>query len=157
MRRADRQIKDTDVLENLLRQGDLVHLALADNNVPYLVTLNYAYEDGAFYLHCARQGKKIDILRKNPNVFFQIVLLNKLITDEDPCEWTTKFKSLAGEAVAEIQETYEEKRKSLQILMKHYGMVNADFAERETKGVLTIKLTIKSITGKTNEQPVQAE
>lgn len=156
MRRTDREIKDTEALDNLLRQGDLVHLALADENRPYLVTLNYAYHNGALYIHCARQGKKIDILRKNPAVFFQIVLLNKLVTDEAACEWTTKFKSLSGEATAEIQDTHEEKREALQILMKHYGMVNTDFTERETKNVLTVRLTIKSLTGKTNEHSERA-
>ncbi len=150
MRRSEREIKDYKLLENLLKQGEVIHLALADAPYPYLVTVNYGYEDDAFYFHCAPQGRKIDLLRKDPKVYFQIILKNELIKAESACRWTTKFTSVSGEAEAVIQESHGEKRRALQIIMNHCGMPDTEFTENMTKSVLTVKLNIVSLSGKSS-------
>ncbi|MCD8569845.1 MAG: pyridoxamine 5'-phosphate oxidase family protein [Geovibrio sp.] len=152
MRRSEREIKDYKLLENLLKQGEVIHLALADAPYPYLVTVNYGYEDDALYFHCASEGRKIDLLRKNPKVFFQLILKNELVKAETACRWTTKFTSVCGEAEAVIQESHAEKRKALRIIMSHYGMPDAEFTENMTRTVLTVKLNLVSLSGKSNAE-----
>jgi nitroimidazol reductase NimA-like FMN-containing flavoprotein (pyridoxamine 5'-phosphate oxidase superfamily) len=152
MRRSEREIKDYNILENLLKQGEVIHLALADSPCPYLVTVNYGYMDDALYFHCASEGRKIDLIKKNPDVFFQIILKNELIKAESACRWTTKFTSVCGEAKAVIQETHADKRKALQIIMDHYGMKDTEFTENMTRNMLTVKLNIVSISGKSNAE-----
>ncbi|QAR31989.1 pyridoxamine 5'-phosphate oxidase family protein [Geovibrio thiophilus] len=152
MRRSEREIKDYKLLENLLKQGEVIHLALADAPYPYLVTVNYGYRDDALYFHCASQGRKIDLLKQDPKVYFQIILRNELVRAESACRWTTKFTSVCGEADAVIQESHAEKRKALQIIMGHYGLHDSEFTENMTKNMLTVKLNIVSLSAKSNEE-----
>jgi nitroimidazol reductase NimA-like FMN-containing flavoprotein (pyridoxamine 5'-phosphate oxidase superfamily) len=150
MRRSEREIKDYNILVSLLKRGEFIHLALADGNSPYLVTVNYGYSDDALYFHCAPEGRKVDILRKNPCVYFQIITGAELVKAESSCRWTTKFTSVSGEATAVIQETHEEKRRALQVIMNHFGKNDVDFAESQTSRMLTVKLNITSLSGKSN-------
>jgi nitroimidazol reductase NimA-like FMN-containing flavoprotein (pyridoxamine 5'-phosphate oxidase superfamily) len=150
MRRQEREITENDKIENLLRQGKELHLALADGSKPYLVTVNYGYKDKALYFHCAREGRKLDILRKNPLVYFQIIPESKIIQGEPACRWTCKYSSVCGEAAAEIHNMHQQKRIGLQILMSQFGKADADFGENETKNFTVVKLNILSLSGKSS-------
>jgi len=63
---------DREHLEQILCEEDIGRLALAVDNEPYVVPINYAYVDGRILLHCALDGKKLDFIRKNPNVCFEV-------------------------------------------------------------------------------------
>lgn len=76
MRRKDRQVQDPKKIEELLNRADVLHLALADEEIPYIVALSYGYalENGklTFYFHAAKSGHKIDLIHTNPNAAIQI-------------------------------------------------------------------------------------
>ena len=75
MRRSDREITDLNKIISIINDCKVIHLAMLDDGEPYLLPLNfgYTYEDGAFsfFCHSAREGRKLDILRKNPTVAFE--------------------------------------------------------------------------------------
>ncbi len=61
MRRKDREIKEVSILESIISNSDVCRIAFADNNLPYIVTLNFGYIGGdhpRFYFHCAKGGEK---------------------------------------------------------------------------------------------------
>ena len=70
MRRNDRQVFDGEI-DAILRRGRVLHLGLQDGDAPYVVPVNYGFavEDGkrVLYFHGAGAGKKLDLLRRNPN------------------------------------------------------------------------------------------
>lgn len=72
MRRKDREITDICAILDLVSECKVCRLAMTDGGVPYIVPLNYGYEyaDGAltFYFHSAKEGRKLEILKKNPTV-----------------------------------------------------------------------------------------
>ena len=74
--RKDREIKDKKIIEEIIQKCKYMTLALCKNNLPYLVTLSYGYdiEKEVFYFHSANEGRKIDYLRENPNVYGQILV-----------------------------------------------------------------------------------
>ena len=76
MRRKDREVTDPAIVEKILQESSVCHLAMARNNIPYVVPLNYGYiwEDDRLILlfHSAKAGEKLDILEENPRVFFSI-------------------------------------------------------------------------------------
>jgi len=76
MRRVDREIKDQKALQQLLLNTGYLTLSMADGDEPYAVPLDYVYdeEENAVYFHCAREGKKIEFLKKNPRVWGLVVL-----------------------------------------------------------------------------------
>ena len=72
VRRQDKKISDPNLIERVIQKGTVVHIAMMDGDKPYQIPLNYGYKDNQFYIHSAREGKKIDLLRANNLVHFQI-------------------------------------------------------------------------------------
>ena len=76
MRRKDREILDLDKIESIIAGARYMHLGMFEENYPYVVPLHYGYEmkDGklTFYVHGAKEGHKLDCLRKNDHVFVEI-------------------------------------------------------------------------------------
>lgn len=65
VRRKDKEITNRAEIEGILKKAFICHLGLSDGDLPYVVPMNYGYEDGHIYLHCATEGKKLDIIKKN--------------------------------------------------------------------------------------------
>lgn len=78
LRRKEKKIRDRNEMLDVIRNAKYITLAMCEDNMPYLVTLSHGYdaERNAIYFHCAKEGKKIDILRKN-NVVWGQALLDK--------------------------------------------------------------------------------
>lgn len=76
LRRKEKEIQDPDELKAILAGALYVTLAMCRGDEPYLVTLSPGYdrERNALYFHCAREGKKIDILKANGRVWGQAIL-----------------------------------------------------------------------------------
>lgn len=74
MRRKDREVKDMDGIFDIVERCNVVHLGMVDNGKPYVVALNFGYEREGngliLYLHCAMEGRKIDILLRQSRRIF---------------------------------------------------------------------------------------
>lgn len=71
MRQRARQVTDKEIICAMLDGMDVLFLGMHDAQAPYVVPLNFGYtfeDDLVFYFHCAKDGHKLDCLRKNPNV-----------------------------------------------------------------------------------------
>jgi nitroimidazol reductase NimA-like FMN-containing flavoprotein (pyridoxamine 5'-phosphate oxidase superfamily) len=76
MRRKDKEIKDRSEMIAIIEQAKYITIAMSRDNEPYLVTLSHGYDRAkhCFYFHCADEGKKIDILKKNSLVWGQALI-----------------------------------------------------------------------------------
>lgn len=76
MRRKDKQITEHNELVKPLKQAEYITLSLCIENKPYIATLSHGYdeENNCIYFHSAREGKKIDILKENPEVWGQALI-----------------------------------------------------------------------------------
>ena len=68
MRRSEREITESTVIEEILAGAEICRIAMIDGNLPYLLPFNYGYRDNVIYIHCAPEGRKINILKKNKTV-----------------------------------------------------------------------------------------
>ena len=88
MKKNDKSVKDMDEIKNIVSQCQVVKVAMCEDNTPYLVPLNYGYEfnedELILYCHCSNEGKKLDILDKNPNVFIEIDNEHNIIEGNTP-------------------------------------------------------------------------
>ncbi len=75
MRRKDKAFSDKAMMTRLLKSTQYLTLAMVDDGEPYLVPLSYGYDEsnGKIYIHMANEGKKLEILRKNPAVWGQVL------------------------------------------------------------------------------------
>jgi uncharacterized protein len=149
MRRKEKEIAHREPLEEVLQKALICRLAMSDNDQPYVIPLNFGYEDNTLYFHCAREGKKLDILRKNSRICFEVDIDHELVKGESACEWGMKGRSVVGIGKAFLINDMAGKQKALDIIMKHYGAPGPfSYKEKGVEKVLIIKVEIESMTGK---------
>jgi len=78
MRRKDKEIAEPEGIRAILKEAKHITVAMSLHDEPYLATLSHGFdeENGCVYFHCAREGKKVEILRANPVVQGQALLDN---------------------------------------------------------------------------------
>lgn len=143
MRRKDREILDVVEIEKAINESDVVRVGFAVGDTPYIVPMNFGYDQGAFYFHCAKNGRKIDMMRSNPNVCFELEAKKELITGDRPCDWSMKYVSVMGSGKLSIIESDEEKRRAMDLIMVHYGATGPfHYDEKHMNAVYLLKLVI---------------
>ena len=158
MTKRERQVTDEKQILQILDTGKVLHLGLAVNNEPYVVPMNYGYtmENGKLtvYMHSALRGKKLDMIRENPNVFFEIDCdLQPFGEGDIPCQYGMVYSSIMGKGKATIVEDVEEKMAAMSALMK--TQTNKDFAfnERLVSIVAVIRIDVAEYTAKHRPLP----
>ena len=148
MRRVDKEITHRAEMESIIRRSMVCRLALADENLPYLVPLCFGYKDNSLYFHSIGQGKKLDMLKKNNNVCFEFDIDYEPIKADKACDWGMKFKSVIGFGKASFVEDFESKCRALDIIMQQYSGESFAYPEAKVKNTVIIKVEIEHMTGK---------
>ena len=79
----------------------------------------YAGNQLVFYLHCAKEGHKLDVMQENPHVCVELETNVELVSGGDvPCKYGASFASVFGRGKAELVENEQEKIKGLKLLMQ---------------------------------------
>ena len=151
------QVADPTQIKRILDTAKVLHLGLAVDNEPYVVPMNYGYvlEDGklVLYLHSAVQGKKLDMLRANPNVFFSIDCDRMPFEGRVPCQYGLVYSSIMGRGTATIVEDVEEKKQAMTILMKTQTGKDFTFEDRLVSIVAVIRIDVAEYTTKHRPLP----
>jgi nitroimidazol reductase NimA-like FMN-containing flavoprotein (pyridoxamine 5'-phosphate oxidase superfamily) len=131
---------------------------MAENNLPYMVPLNFGYEykngELSLYFHGAREGKKNDILKKNPEACFEMDGAHRLIEGPEPAAYSFAYESIIGFGTVEFVEGDEEKSYGLNLLMEHQaGKAGFTFPEDQLRTVAVYKIKARSFTGKRRPLP----
>lgn len=148
MNRKDREINNLNMIEEILNKSKVLRLALCDDNHPYVVPLTFGYNNNHIYIHSSKKGMKIDLLKKNNNVAFEVDINTELVISDKACGFSMKYESVVGFGKAFFIENYEEKKEALNIIMSHYKKGNFDYSLNEIKGVSIIRIDIDSMSGK---------
>ena len=154
-----RELKITDMerITAILDTCKVLHLGLAVDGEPYVVPMNYGYimEEGklTLYLHSAVKGKKIDMLEKNPKVFFSMECDLAPFEGKVPCQYGLSYSSVMGRGVARIVEDVEEKKKAMSILMKTQTEKDFTFDEKLVSIVAVLRIDVESYTAKHRPLP----
>lgn len=123
MRRSDREVLDLDEILDIIDACDVCRIAMVDNGIPYVVPMNFGYMfDGEklhLCFHSALEGRKLDILRQNPTVCFEMDTAHELTRGETPCQYGMDYASVIGIGTARIVETAREKCEMLSSVMLH--------------------------------------
>ena len=157
MTRREREITDIDEIRGILDRAKIVHVGMVDGNRPYVVPMNYGYtlNDGklTFYLHGAMRGRKLDVIRTNPNVFVELDTDIVPFEGEVACKYGLCYSSVMGEGVAEIVEDTELKKEALSIFMKTQTGKDFEFNDKMVSVVSIIKINISEFTAKKRPMP----
>lgn len=147
MRRKDKQISDRGELEQIIDQAVVCRIAYVRDGVPHIVPVNFGYEYNCLYFHSAVEGHKIDSLRRDSRVCFEMETDVELLAASAPCKWTVKYRSVIGHGRVFFIEEIGAKRKALDIITRHYGC-GRDYSAASLDKVTLVKIEIDSLTGK---------
>lgn len=155
--RREREVTDIEEIIGILDRAKIVHVGMIDGNHPYVVPMNYGYtlENGklTLYLHGAKEGRKLDILSENPNVFIEIDTDIVPFEGHTACHYGICYSSVMGEGTAEIIEDTEAKKEALTILMKTQTEKDFSFTDRMVSIVTVIKIHVDEFTAKKRPLP----
>ncbi len=157
MTRREREVTDINEIIKILDTAKVLHLGLCIENEPYVVPMNYGYTmDGdklTVYLHGARRGKKLDMMRENPNVFFELCCDITPFEGDVACRYGITYSSVMGKGRAEIVENIEEKKRGLTLLMKTQTGKDFSFEDRMAEVVSVIRIDVSEYTAKHRPLP----
>jgi uncharacterized protein len=153
MRRSDRQINDLKQMEAILERAQCLRLGLVDNGLAYIVPMSFgmAREGGKLrlYFHSAPEGRKIELIEAEGVASFEADMDIRLIGADQACEFSSAYQSVIGHGTIEVLRGEEEKLHALQVLMEHYtGKTDWPIDGRSLAGVVAIRLTVETMTGK---------
>lgn len=152
MSRQDRLVTDKEELIEIIRRCQVIHIGMHDGEDIYVIPMNYGYtwQEGelTFYLHGALEGKKIDLLKKNGRIGFEVDCDHELVEGKLPCQFAFKFASVAGTGTAELLEDPQEKIKAMECLMRQYSDREFAFTERLLSIVSLIRVRVDAFTGR---------
>jgi len=149
MRRKEKEITDDKELISIIEKAEICRLAMIDEDQPYLVPMNFGYKDNVFYFHSAREGKKIDLLRKNPRVCLEIESDTSLIKSETPCDWSMKYRSIIARGSVEFIDDPAEKKEAFHTIMHQYSPGKEySYTPAMMKAVTLFRLPVREMRGK---------
>ncbi|NCC74527.1 MAG: pyridoxamine 5'-phosphate oxidase family protein [Sphingobacteriia bacterium] len=118
-----REVTHLPALIETALKSDACYIAMVDDDqMPYVVPMNFGISNESIYLHSARTGKKITILRKRPQVCVCFSTDHQLRwqSEKVACSYSMKYRSVLAHGRVEFIEDHDEKMKALNTIMQHY-------------------------------------
>lgn len=154
MRRKDREVTDVSRIKEIVSRCKVCRLGMTEGTQAYIVPLNFGYDwDDALtlYFHSATEGRKLDILRVNPRVCFEMDVEGGLVESPTPCSFGFSFASVMGEGVVEFIEDAALKAEALTSLMRHQTGREIPVSPEMAKGVCVYRVRAERISAKARE------
>lgn len=121
MRRSEKEIRDREIIDWVLHEAEVCRIAFSDDENPYMVSMNFGYDGNSIYLHSAQYGRKIDILRKNNRVCFEVDIKTEIVKSSKPCNWGMRYYSVIGFGKSHFWDDNKDKKDALDVIMTKYS------------------------------------
>ena len=145
-------IEDRAEMEEIVNRASVGRLGLADAEEPYIVPLNFVYHDGCIYFHTGIEGRKLEIIEKNPQVCFEVDEECELVVNEQSCLSTAYYYSVIAWGKARLLEETEDKMKALELLVAKYaGDKKCEPVPEHALAIVNVcEIRVEKMTGKAN-------
>jgi nitroimidazol reductase NimA-like FMN-containing flavoprotein (pyridoxamine 5'-phosphate oxidase superfamily) len=158
MRRKDREVTGKAGIEEIMMQCKTCHVAMIDGDMPYVVPLSFGYafvNDTTLelYFHSAKEGKKLDILKKNNKVCFEMSCEGEPVHSETPCNSGYYFASVIGYGEVIFIDDAVEKGAALSVMFKHQTGKDVAFNSQQAESVCVFEIISTDFTGKKKPRP----
>lgn len=143
------EITSKEEIENIICSVDVCNLAVVDGDKPYVVPMNFGYENGVFFFHSAPVGKKVEALKENPYICVSVYVNEKLYfrNKDVACSYSMIFKSVIVSGKVNFEENIQEKKRIMNIIMKKYtDKDDFDYNNPAIKNVCVFYLNPEKIT-----------
>lgn len=153
MRKSNRRITDIAVIQGLLEGAAAGRLGtVGPDGWPMIKPLNFVYHEGGIYFHCALEGEKLDHIRHDDRVCFEVDLPIAYVRGdrEEPCRATYLYRSVIIRGRARLVDDAAEKVRALSALMaKHQPAGSyAEFADDKLAITGVVRIDVEEMVGK---------
>lgn len=138
-------------LESIINKCQICNMAMVDEDgMPYVLPMNFGFEEDYIYFHSAQTGRKIDVLRNNPNVCISFSTDEKLrwVNEEVACSWGMSYRSVLASGKVEFVDDFDQKEEALKVIMKAYSEINFTFNAPAVRDVLVFRVKIEQLHGR---------
>ena len=157
MRLNKREIKDPDILRDIIESCDIVRLGLRDRDGMFIVPVNYGYDietDGTglkltLYIHGAREGRKAEAFAADPSVALEMDCMDGIITGDYTCSYSCAYRSIMGNGTIRELTGEQEKIHALTRIMEHMAPgARIEFRPEMLERTGVYRIDVKNFTGK---------
>ncbi|RYA22565.1 nimA protein [Malaciobacter halophilus] len=140
-------------IDNLLYRVEIGRLGTySQDGYPYVLPMHFVHFDNKIYMHGLPKGKKIDNIKFNSNVCFEIDEMLSLLYKgvEDPCDVNTEFNSIILRGSASLVSNLNEKYRALSKIVEKFTphLKDKELPEKMVKGTAVIKIDILDYVGR---------
>ena len=138
-------------IEEIIKKCQVCHVAMVDQEgKPYLIPMNFGFEEGVIYLHSSRVGKKIDILKNNPEVCIEFSTDYQLRYQNEnvACSWSMKYRSVLAYGKVTFIDDDAQKTKHLDLVMKNYTPLEFKYNPPSLREVSCWKVIVERFEGR---------
>lgn len=157
MRLNKREIKDPDMLRDIIESCDIVRLGLSDRDGMFIVPVNYGYDiesDGTdmkltLYIHGAKEGRKAEAFAADPSVAVEMDCMDGIITGDYTCSYSCAYRSIMGSGTIRELTGEQEKIHALTRIMEHMAHgARIEFRPEMLERTGVYSIDVKNFTGK---------
>ncbi len=157
IRRKEKAIESEEEMVAILETSKYITIAMCENNLPYLLTLSHGYDrnKNCIYFHCARKGKKVDILSKHSTIWGQAIKDHGYVDGScDHLYATTQFKGNVT-----FVEDVMEKEHALGIMINSLEpdpqtVIEEQITEKSVQRVHIGRIDIEYMSGKKSKEVI---
>jgi nitroimidazol reductase NimA-like FMN-containing flavoprotein (pyridoxamine 5'-phosphate oxidase superfamily) len=156
LRRAEKEITDKAEVEAVLTEAEVGRLGTSVDGRPYVVPLNFAYEEGKIFFHGAGEGKKLRDIAENPRVCFEVDTA-EVMPAEGPCDYSYRYRSVIATGRARMLTDISERADALRTIVEKYvegkgAEITLERMERFAT-LAVVEIEIEEMTGKQSPAP----
>jgi nitroimidazol reductase NimA-like FMN-containing flavoprotein (pyridoxamine 5'-phosphate oxidase superfamily) len=148
MRRKSREITDRAEIDEIIRSGKLMRIALVEGDMPFLVPVFYGFDGTSLYFHSAQAGSKIEIIKRNNNICFEISMDHGIIEDAIACDFEAKHRTVIGVGKAIAVDDEAEKIKALDLIVANFTDKKFEYPKKNLSITAVFRIEIASVKGK---------
>ncbi len=161
MRRKEKAVTELADIENIIGAASYFTLGLTAGAEAYMVPLDFGYNSngqalGSVYFHCARSGRKLELIKANPQVSLLFVAAGHALIDEGDgsmaCTLNTDYRSVMALGEARIIENEDEKLAAMRVVLRQHNCEHLPVAPDNLAKTALVRIDLKEAVGKAYKQ-----
>lgn len=154
MRKKELEVTARREILEMMDRCQVCRVAFRTDDYPYIVPMNFGMEEEngelSLYFHCASAGRKLELLRLDSRVGFEMDIAHRMKKGDKACKFDMYYESVIGHGIVEIVPE-DDKVRALNILMRHLdGNKEFTFEAGPLSRVTALRLRVMEVTGKHN-------
>jgi nitroimidazol reductase NimA-like FMN-containing flavoprotein (pyridoxamine 5'-phosphate oxidase superfamily) len=138
-------------IEALLAKALVGRLGTCNRDEPYVVPICFLHVENKIYFHSRSEGKKLENIKVNPRVCFQVDEYN-LVPSPRPCDFSMHYRSVIIFGRVRFLKDAKERLKALKAMLDKYDTSHSaePIDEAMVDRVAVAEITVEEMSGKKN-------